>query len=113
MADQSQMVLLRNLLIQQAKERKRSFLIGPKKRPNCAAIAKATGVSSSEINRILRLKPPRGRTKEWAPTGATLLGIMRWLGHTSLADFWDAAESAPMAPPPPPTKQTGRRAHEP
>jgi hypothetical protein len=113
MADQSQMVMLRNLLIQQANLRKRTYLIGPKRRVNCAAISKATGISSSEINRILRLKPHRSKTKEWAPTGATVLGIMRWLGHTSLADFWDAAESAPMAPPPAPTKQTGRRRVEP
>lgn len=103
--------MYRNLLIQQANLRKRSFLIGPQKRVSGAAIARATGISEADINRILRLKPSAregSKGEDWSPKGSTRKKIMDWLGYTSFADFDEALESAPEAPPPPPTKQKGK-----
>lgn len=111
-ADQRELKMYRNLLIQQANARKRKFLIGPHKRVNGAAISRATGISLADINRILRLNPSTRAGSEpddWSPKGSTRKRIMDWLGYTSFADFDEALENAPEAPPPPPTNQKGKR----
>lgn len=107
----------RNLLIQQANKRGRSFLIGPKKRVNATKLAKATGVSLATINRILRLDPDQRELSadgEWHPSGRTRTLIMDWLGYkNSPGDFEDALSDAPDAGPVPPTNQRGKQKQPP
>lgn len=105
---------MRNLIIQEARKRRKQFLF-PSGRINCAALERATGVDSGTINRILNLRPSKRPTSpevEWSPKLSTLRGIGNWLNipdELLEQTIWDMAAEADEADPPNPSKQVGSK----
>ena len=97
---------IRDFLFEEASKR-RNFRIGPSKRPNGKALAKAFGVNPSTVTRILNLD--RGTldaenrirpVPEYQPSAELVAGMMRVFGYDSEGDLWTAIWGSKEAPPP-------------
>lgn len=101
---------IRDFLIQEARRHPRKFLIGPHKRPNGAALARAMEVDQATVSRILNLsrnlraRRRRGDLPDFAVSPELELGLMRLASITSKSELWDAIENAPPAPAPDPSR---------